>query len=127
MFPSRNLAPVLLAFLTVAPVHGESFIRGRSRGSNISLRKRLHVNTLITEPGTVEIEWDNLYSYTSANYSMPSNVKFTPEGKSILWGRTEYSVAFDSVDSALLAGERSTQFSDRLTFTATSVLKDGEK
>jgi hypothetical protein len=98
-----------------------------SRTSNITLRKRLHVNTLITEPGTVEAEWDNLYSFTSGNFSMPSVIKFTPMGKSILWGRTEFSAAFDSVDSVPQSGQRLTQFSDRVTFAATSVLRDGEK
>jgi hypothetical protein len=110
-----------------AQVQGASFHRSRSTRSNISLRKRLHVNTLISEPGTAEIDWDYLYSYTSSNYSLPSTIKYTPEGKSILWGRTEYSVSFDSVDSALLAGERSVEFSDRVTLTGTSVLIDGEK
>jgi hypothetical protein len=95
--------------------------------ANITLRKRLHVNTLITEPGTLEIEWDNLYSYTSSNFSMPSAVKYTPTGKSILWGRTEFSAAFDSIDSVAQQGQRTTQFSDRVSFAANAVLKDGEK
>jgi hypothetical protein len=101
--------------------------RTGSRTSNITLRKRLHVNTLITEPGTVELEWDNLYSYTTDNFSMPSIVKYTPAGKHILWGRTEYSVAFDSIDSVPQSGQRLTQFSDRVTFSANAVLHDGEK
>ena len=101
--------------------------KGGSSNSNISLRKRLHVNTLITQPGTLEGEWDNLFSYTTENWSMPSSLKYTPKGKSILWGRTEYAVAFDSVDSVVQSGQRQTQFSDRLSVTATSVLHDGEK
>jgi len=100
---------------------------GSGRTSNITLRKRLHVNTLITEPGTMEIEWDNLYSATSSNFSMPSIVKYTPAGKNIPWGRTEYSVAFDSVASVPQGGQRVTQFSDRVTFSANAVLRDGEK
>ena len=100
---------------------------GPRRASNITLRKRLHVNTLITEPGTIEAEWDNLYSYTSGSFSMPSVIKYTPTGKSILWGRTEYSAAFDSIDSVAQAGQRTTQFSDRVTFAANVVLSDGEK
>jgi hypothetical protein len=58
---------------------------------------------------------------------MPSAIKFTPMGKSILWGRTEFSAAFDSVDSIPQTGQRLTQFSDRVTFAANSVLFDGEK
>ena len=97
------------------------------RTSNITLRERLHVNTLITAPGTVEAEWDNLYSFTSGNFNMPSVIKYTPLGKSILWGRTEYSAAFDAVDTVPQRGQRLTQFSDRVTFAANSVLHDGEK
>ena len=126
MFRRAVVAFVLFLFAgesRAASLH----LGGGGNGSNISLRKRLHVNTLITEPGTIEIDWDNVYSYTSGNYSMPSTIKWTPEGKSIWWGRTEYSVSFDSLDSALVGGDRSTQFSDRLTFTPTAVLKDGDK
>ena len=126
MFRRAAVALVLIAFAGEA--RPASLHLGRSSNqSNISLRKRLHVNTLIAEPGTIEIDWDTLYSYTSANYSMPSTIKWTPEGKSIWWGRTEYGLSFDSVDSALVGGDRSTQFSDRLTFTPTAVLKDGDK
>lgn len=98
-----------------------------SRTSNISLRKRLHVNTLITQPGTVEVEWDNLYSYSSGSFSIPSIIKYTPSGRSVLWGRTEYSVAFDSIDSVPQGGERVTQFSDRVTVSGNAVLRDGDK
>lgn len=92
----------------------------------MSLRKRLHVNDLITAPGTVELDWGSLYSYSTGTFTLPSALKFTPAGASLFWGRTEYSVAFDSVASAVDAGVRSTQFSDRLTFAATSVLFDSE-
>lgn len=109
------------------PAHAATIRRPHRQRSNINLRKRLHVNTLITEPGTVETEWDNLYSFTTGNYSMPSLIKFTPMGKSILWGRTEFSAAFDSIDSVPQTGQRVTQFSDRVTFAANSVLFDGQK
>jgi hypothetical protein len=90
--------------------------RSPSRSSSVTLRKRLHINDLITEPGTVEIDWANLYSYTSSNFTMPSSLKFTPMGTSLLWGRTEYSIAFDSISSAVDLGSRTTQVTiwDRL-------------
>jgi hypothetical protein len=72
----------------------------------------------------VEIDWANLYSYTTSNFTMPSAVKYTPAGNSLLWGRTEYSVGFDSISSAVDLGSRTTQFSDRLTLAATSVVFD---
>jgi len=99
----------------------------RPRGSNITLRKRLHVNTLIAEPGTVEIDWSSLFSLSSTNFSMPSAVRYTPQGRYIFWGRTEYSLSFDSVDNVKSGTGRMTQFSQSLTVAATSVLHDGEK
>ena len=98
-----------------------------NRTSNITLRKRLHVNALITQPGTAEIEWSNLYSVSTTNFTMPSAVKYTPEGRYIVWGRTEYSVAFDSLTNTDIAGGRATQFSQSVTLAANSVLFDGEK
>jgi hypothetical protein len=110
----------LIFVLLLLPGYGAS-------NSKISLRKRLHVNTLIAEPGTVEIDWSNLYSLTTANYAMPSSIKYTPQGSNIIWGRTEYSASFDTVTSADVGGGRLTNFSQAVTLTATSVLHDGEK
>jgi hypothetical protein len=97
------------------------------RSSAISLRKRLHVNTLITEPGTMEVEWGNDYSLTSDAYTMPSTIKYTPEGRHILWGRTEFAASFDTVSTTVENDARIAHFSDRMTFAATCVLLDGEK
>ncbi|HTM51445.1 MAG TPA: hypothetical protein VL285_22270 [Bryobacteraceae bacterium] len=108
-------------------VHGRSLGRPSRSSSPISLRKRLHVNTLITDPGTAEVEWGNDYSFTSVTYTVPSTLKYTPEGRQILWGRTEYSASFDTVSSTVQNDSRIAHFGDRLTFTATSVVFDGEK
>ncbi len=98
-----------------------------TRSANISLRKRLHINTLITEPDTIEIDWAGVYSFSSTNFQMPAAIKFTPQGHHVIWGRTEYSAAFDSLTNTQIAGGRETQFSQSVTATATSVLHDGEK
>jgi len=95
--------------------------------AKITLRKRLHINTLITEPGTAEVDWGNLFSFSTENFAMPSGLRYTPAGSHIIWGRTEYSAAFDTVTSVDAGGGRLTQFSQALTLTATSVLRDGEK
>jgi hypothetical protein len=95
--------------------------------SKIALRKRLHINTLITEPGTAEVDWGGLYSFSTSSFAMPSGIRYTPTGSHIIWGRTEYSMAFDTLTSADVAGARLTQFSQAVTLTATSVLHDGEK
>ena len=125
----RSSLPAILLLLTLAPRPTAAALFHRSGMSNpkITLQKRLHVNTLITEPGTAELDWGNLYSFSSNNYSMPSGFRYTPAGSNIIWGRTEYDVAFDTIASADIGGSRLTQFSQALTLTATSVLHDGPK
>jgi len=127
---NKKLGVAALLVLAMGPRHVEASLFHRTHVSQarhaagVSLRKRLNVNDLITEPGTVEIDWGTLYSYTTETLTLPSALKYTPSGGSLLWGKTEYSVAFDSVSSAVNAGGRSTQFSDRLTFAATSIVYD---
>src|SRR5882762_8828144 len=119
---------ILLSTSSFAGLFGRSGSMGMGMGNaKISLRKRLHVNTLINDPGTMELDWGNLYSFASGNYTMPSGLRYTPEGTHILWGRTEYSVAFDSVSSAEIGNSRLTRFSQALTLTATSLIHDGER
>jgi hypothetical protein len=121
---SAGLLVLLAARDTRAAPFHRSRVSPSRHASGVSLRKRLHVNDLIAEPGTVELDWGALYSRTTGAFTAPSALKFTPAGNSLFRGRTEYSVAFDSVASAAHAGARSTQFSDHLTLAATSVLFD---
>jgi hypothetical protein len=100
--------------------------RGLRPASNIALRKRVHVNTLITEPGTAEIEFGGAFS-TGGNFSFPSTIKYTPEGKYVWWGRAEFSLSFDSLASTVQFDNRATQFSDRMTAAANCVVYDGGK
>ena len=127
---TSRLALLGIALLCALPATATLRHRSaRNSGGNakISLRKRLHVNTLITQPGTGEMDWSSLYSTTTDNFAMPSTIKYTPAGTNILWGRTEYSVAFDSLTSSGTGGARETQFSQAVTVTGTSVLHDGAK
>lgn len=94
--------------------------------SGVSLRKRLHANDLIAEPGTASLDLGTLYSYTTSTFTLPSALRFTPSGRSLFWGRTEYSAAFDAIASAPNADGRFTQFSDRVILAATSVVFDTE-
>src|SRR5882724_7153326 len=96
----RLIAVMASVSLATSPAFAALFRRTSTGNSKIALRKRLHVNTLITEPGTAEVDWSNLYSFSTSNFSMPSGLRYTPEGSNIIWGRTEYSVAFDTVSSA---------------------------
>jgi hypothetical protein len=120
--PARA-ALILLLLRAAAPA--ALFHRGDSvpaeRGPAITLRKRLHVNTLITAPGTAEIEYGGSFSW-DGSYTLPMALHYTPEGHYAWWGRTEFSVAFDS-----LSHDSATQFGDRATMAAVCVIHDGEK
>ena len=119
----RILAVLVLAF----PPGGRAATAATTGiSSNISLRKRLHVNTLITEPGTFELDVSGLYSFTNGIFTIPAALKYTPEGRHILWGRTEYSVAFDTLSLSNIGTTPLVQFSHTLTMTATVVLHDGK-
>lgn len=74
----------------------------------------------------MEVEWGNTWSFQNS-YWMPTTVKFTPLGTSTLWGKTEFSVNFDSVASLDSGSGRDTGFSDHVSIMATSLLYDGEK
>src|ERR1019366_9319095 len=91
------------------------------RASAITLRKRLHVNTLITEPGTMEIEFGGAFSQ-DGTFTLPTAIHFTPEGHHAWWGRTEFSASFDS-----LSYDRAGHFGDRATLAATCLVRDGDK
>ncbi len=93
--------------------------RRRDAGGTLSLKKRLHVNTLIAEPGTLELDWAGAYSFTSNGLLLPTAIKYTPMGRHDWWGRTEYSLAFNSYDSG------ASQFGQSATLTGTCVLRDG--
>jgi hypothetical protein len=121
---SKRLA--IVALLLTAVALAGPFEALNSRASPISLRKRIHVNTLITEPGTMEIEWGSAFS-PDGSFTFPTSIKYTPEGPHIYWGRTEFSASFDSLASSVQPGGRVTHFSDRATFAANCVLKDGDK
>jgi hypothetical protein len=100
--------------------------RSNSRISSQSLRRRLHINSLITEPGTFELESGGAYSVSGA-YFLPTALKITPSANTGFWGRTELSANFDMVSSSVEEGRRTTQFSDRVSVAATTVVYGGEK
>src|SRR5690242_13406817 len=110
----------------VLPCGRAGFLGRLSHGGSISLRKRVHVNTLITEPGPMEVEWGGAFS-TGGNFTFPSAIKYTPEGPYAFWGRTEFSASFDSLSSVVQFDDRATQFSDRITLAANCVVHDGKE
>jgi hypothetical protein len=91
------------------------------RSPAIALRKRIHVNTLIAEPGTMELEWGGAFSL-DGTFTLPTAIRFTPEGHYAWWGRTEFSASFDS-----LSYNQVNHFGDRATLAATCVVRDGDK
>src|SRR4051812_5570573 len=110
-----------VAALLVMPISAAPRIAAK-RSQAISLRKRLHVNPLITEPDTMDIEWGGSFS-TIGNFTMPASIHYTPEGHHVWWGRTEFSASFDS----LAYQQPVTHFGDRANFAATCVVHDGDK
>jgi hypothetical protein len=114
------------ALLLIPALFGQTPRRARDRAGAISLRKRVHVNTLITEPDTMEFEWGGAFS-TGGSFTFPAVIHYTPEGRHVLWGRTEFSASFDSLASALQPDGRVNHFGDRATFAATCVVHDGDK
>jgi hypothetical protein len=114
------LAALLPAAMPAALFH----LRHASVGDSapaIALRKRVHVNPLIAEPGTLEFEWGTAVS-TDGVFVFPTAIHFTPEGRHVWWGRTEFSVSFDS-----LSYDQVNHFGDRITGQATCVIHDGDK
>ena len=115
---SRTCARVVLLFLTIATL---ALAQRGNVGGSISLKKRLHVNTLITEPGTMEVDWAGSYSISSDSLLLPTALKYTPVGRYAWWGRTEYSLSFNSYDGP------ASQFGQTMTLSGTCVLHDGDK
>jgi hypothetical protein len=125
---SLLLASMATVWLLLRPQPAEAKIRIRlpHRSSSQSLRRRMHINSLITEPGTVELESGGAFS-VSGNYFMPTALKITPATDTGFWGRTELSAGFDMLSSSLEQGQRSTRFSDHVSLAATTVVYGGEK
>lgn len=117
---------VLAALLLIPALHAQAPHRARNRASSIALRKRLHVNPLITEPDTLDFEWGGAFS-TGGSFTWPAAIRYTPEGSHIYWGRTEFSASFDSLSSVLQPDGRINHFGDRATLAATCVVLDGDK
>ena len=74
------ISSVLVAILAPGLSARFPFRRGsvRQRATNSTQRRRLHADNLITDIGTVEIEWGN--SFAQGIYAMPTALKFTPSG-----------------------------------------------
>src|SRR5450759_536668 len=113
----------LFALLLPAAAPAALFhLKGSSeRSPAITLRKRIHVNTLITQPGTMDIEWGGAFS-SDGSFTFPTAIHFTPEGPHAWWGRTEFSASFDS-----LSYNQVNHFGDRVSAAATCVVRDGDK
>jgi hypothetical protein len=103
----------LAVLLALCPAPSQAAVRSRRKSGTLNLRKRLHVSTLIAEPGTGEVDLGGLYSISNTTFGVPATLRFTPRGSHIAWGLTEFSASFDSLNS--------------VTAASTSVLYDGDK
>lgn len=113
----RSLVGSLLLLYLAAPAT-EGAIRRRRMplhqgSSGASLRKRIHINSLITQEGTVEVETGGNASLTgdaAGAFVMPTVIKFTPKST-----QTEYNVSFDGLAREVSGSTVATHFSDRVT------------
>lgn len=104
----RSSRFVLSLLLLAGGVAEARLPRFRRQAHAIGTRNRVHVNRLITEAGTLELEIGVGFG------ADPALLKYTAEGDSLLWGRTEYSVGFDYLHG-----------SNDVTLAANSLLLDG--
>jgi hypothetical protein len=119
-------APLALLALLLPQTAGAALFHFKAssasqRSPAITLRKRLHVNTLITEPGTMDIEWGGAFS-SGGSFTFPTAIHYTPQGSHLWWGRTEFMASFDS-----LSYNEVNHFGDRITGAATCVVHDGDR
>lgn len=123
-----RFAAVILAAAGASSASAALFHHAGSapRAPAITLRKRVHVNTLITTPDTIDIEWGGAFS-VDGGFTLPATIHFTPEGHHIWWGRTELSASFDSLASSADPLGRVTHFGDRIGLAATCVVHDGDQ
>ena len=121
------LGVVLLAQMETSVLEARLLSRRPShvRSSRISLRRRLHVTSLITDPGTVEAEPERVLGRIRI-VDDADDAENTLLRLDLLWGRTEYSANFDTFSSALIDGNRVTHSSDHLAVAATTLLADRE-
>lgn len=112
---------IVAALLLASPAQAAEKQETANHPSAIALRKRIHVNPLITPPDTMEVDWGGAFSLD--NFTLPTTIRYTPEGHHIYWGRTELDLSFDSLgfDGSAV------HFGDRVTGAATCVVHDGEK
>lgn len=111
---------LFVLFLVAIPLFCANRTRA-SRPASIALRKRLHVNPLITDPDTIEVDWGGSFS-VDGPFTLPASLRYTPEGHHLYWGKTEFSASFDSLNYDGTA----THFGDRATVAATCVVVDSE-
>src|ERR1035437_4492342 len=120
MLPTR-LALFALLLPPAAPAALFHLKSSRERSPAITLRKRIHDNTLITQPGTMDVEWGGAFS-SDGSFTFPTAIHFTPEASHVWWGRTEFSASFDS-----LSYNQVNHFGDRVSAAATCGVRAGDK
>jgi hypothetical protein len=72
----------------------------------------------------MELDWNFLLTNQASDFSMPTTFRITPQGPYVFWGRSEFSVNLDAVESSVASGERVNHLTDRVNFAMTTVLVD---
>ncbi|MBI3684713.1 MAG: hypothetical protein HY235_30455 [Acidobacteria bacterium] len=125
MIPGGRLWAMLL-FSTLLVETASAAVRHRlKRVPSLSQRRRMHLQNLVTDPGTVEIEFG--VAGSPNGLTAPFTIKYTPGVSHPFWHRTELSVDMDSVSS--LPGDLHwvTQFSDHVGVAVTHLLHQGNR
>ncbi|MBI5280832.1 MAG: hypothetical protein HY858_04050 [Candidatus Solibacter usitatus] len=117
-------APAVLALLLVCgfPTEARTRSHAHRRPSGLSLRRRLFTSPLITDPGSVDLEFSGAFD-TNSSWTLPTTLKYTPLG----W-RTELSAGVDTLARVVEgSGGTGTHFSDHLNLAATTAFHAGER
>ncbi|MCC7155059.1 MAG: hypothetical protein IT161_10825 [Bryobacterales bacterium] len=116
---------LLLELIPHAPLYARTHRTSTRRTPSLALRRRLFTSTLITPPGTGEFDFSAAGSASSPDFYFPTSLKYTPAGRDIFWGRTEFSVNFDTASSTEGDQDRNWHFSDHVTVQGATVAHNG--
>ena len=86
----------------------------QTRSARNTNRRRLHISSLIVDPGEFEVDWSLAWA-ESGTLTTPTTLRYRPAGD------TEFGVSFDGVSSSLPEDHRVTHTSDHLTFAAATL------
>ncbi len=122
--PRTSVWAVLLMLLGPPAMVGAIRHRSGRRVSTLSNRRRLHLQNLVSNPGTLEMEM-GVAGSTNTIVS-PFTLKYTPGAGGRFLQRTEFSVDLEPVNSVPGEDHWVTQFGDHVGLAAAHLLHQGK-